>query len=153
SIGAARGGYLNVQEFRSHYAAGPQFPDQIATIGTPGLILVFHPKYAPNFDMKCEGLSSWQGQPAWLVRFEQRPDRDNHLSNVVVKNRSYKVRLRGRAWILAESHQVARLETDLADTTPAIKLMLEHMNVEYRPVEFPERRTELWLPASAELYL
>ena len=45
------------------------------------------------------------------------------------------------------------METDLADTIPAIQLRLEHMNVEYRPVAFPARRTELWLPASAELYL
>ena len=27
------------------------------------------------------------------------------------------------------------------------------MSVEYRPVAFPKRHTELWLPSSAELYL
>jgi hypothetical protein len=75
------------------------------------------------------------------------------LSNIVVKNKLYNVRLRGRAWILADSYQLARLETDLADTIPAIRLRLEHMKVEYRPVAFPARQTELWLPASAELHM
>lgn len=153
SIGPGPGGYLNVQEYRSRSPNPEQFPDQIATEGTPSLVLVFHPAYARDFDMKCEGLGEWQGHPAWQVRFEQRRDRQNRLSNVVVKNKLYNVRLRGRAWILADSYQVARLETDLADTIPAIKLRLEHMNVEYRPVAFPGRQTELWLPASAELFL
>jgi hypothetical protein len=153
SIGPGRNGYLSVQEYRSRAPSGQQFPDRVATEGTPSLVLVFHPLYARDFEMTCEGLGSWQGRPAWQVRFEQRRDRQNHMSNVVVRNRLYSIRLRGRAWILADSHQVARLETDLADTIPAIKMRLEHMNVEYRPVAFPGRHTELWLPASAELFL
>jgi hypothetical protein len=153
SIGPGQNGYLSVQEYRSRVPNPQQFPDQVATEGTPSLVLVFHPLYARDFEMKCEGLGSWQGQPAWQVRFEQRPDRQNRLSNVVVRNRMYSIRLRGRAWILDGSHQVARLETDLADTIPAIRMRLEHMSVEYRPVEFPGRQIELWLPSSAELYL
>lgn len=153
SIGPGRNGYLSVQEYRSRAPNPQQFPDQVATEGTPSLVLVFHPLYARDFEMKCEGLGSWQGQPAWQVRFEHRPDRQNHMSNVVVHNRLYSIRLRGRAWILDGSYQVARLETDLAETIPAIKMRLEHMNVEYRPVAFPERQTELWLPSIAELYL
>ena len=153
SIGPGRGGYLSVQEYRSRAPNPQQFPDQVSTEGTPSLVLVFHPLYARDFEMKCEGLGAWRGQPAWQVRFEQRRDRQNHLSNVVVGGRMYSIRLRGRAWILGDSYQVARLETDLADTIPAIKMRLEHMNVEYSPVAFPGRQTELWLPSSAELYL
>jgi hypothetical protein len=153
SLGPGQGGYLTVQEYRSRSSNPVQFPDRIATEGTPILVLVFHPSYARDFDMKCEGLSSWHGQPAWQVRFEQRRDRPNRLNNVVVKDKMYSVRLRGRAWILADSYQVARMETDLADAIPAIKLRVEHLSVEYRPVEFPGRQTELWLPAIAELFL
>jgi len=153
SIGPGRNGYLSVQEYRSRAPNPEQFPDQVATEGTPSLVLVFHPLYARDFEMKCEGLGSWQGQPAWQVRFEQRRDRQNHLSNVVVGGKLYSIRLRGRAWILDGSYQLARLETDLADTIPSIKMRLEHMAVEYRPVAFPRRQTELWLPSSAELYL
>lgn len=153
SIGPGLGGYLSVQEYRGRTLNAQGFPDQVSTEGTPSLVLVFHPLYAKDFDMKCEGLGTWQGQPAWQVRFEQRRDRQNHLSNVVVQDRMYSIRLRGRAWILADSYQVARLETDLADTIPAIRLRLEHMSVEYRPVAFPGRQLELWLPSSAELYV
>jgi hypothetical protein len=153
SVGRTRGGYLDFREYRSLPKQSARFPDQIATEGTPSLVLVFHPKYAPDFEMKCEGLGRWQGQPAWQVRFEQRSDRPNHLSAVRIKNKQYAVRLRGRAWILANSYQVAHLETDLAETIPAIKMRLDHMSVDYRPVAFPARHTQLWLPVSAELYL
>jgi hypothetical protein len=153
AIEPGRGGYLSVEEYRSSKGVAAQFWDQVSTQGIPVLVLVFHPKYAPDFDMKCEGLGAWQGQPAWQVRFEQRTDRPNHLSAVIVKGRAHSVRLRGRAWILASNHQVARLESDLAETIPEIKLRREHMNVEYRSVTFPARKTQLWLPHSAELFL
>jgi hypothetical protein len=153
AIEPGRSGYLRVEEFRNHNGAPAQFWDRVSTQGIPVLVLVFHPRYAPDFQMKCEGLGTWQGQPAWQVRFEQRADRPNHLSAVIVKNRSYTVNLRGRAWILADSYQVAGLETDLVEPIPAIKLRLEHMNVEYGPVTFPGRKTKLWLPAKAELFL
>ena len=153
SIGPGRGGYLSVQEYRSRWAQPPQFPDDISTEGTPSLVLVFHPLYARDFDMKCEGLGAWHGKPAWLVRFEQRAGARRHLSNIVIKNKLYGVRLRGRAWILADSYQVARLEIDLAETIPEIKLRIERIDVEYRPVRFSERQTELWLPSTAELYM
>ena len=153
SIGPGTGGYLSVQEFRSRVPNAEQFPDGVSTEGTPSQVLVFHPLYAGDFDMECEGLGNWQGQPAWQVRFEQRRDRANRLSNVISGNKMYSVRLRGRAWILADSYQVARLETDLADPIPAIGLRLEHMSVEYRPVAFRGGQTELWLPASVEMYV
>ena len=151
-------GYLSMQEYRTPQRRGSpryaeQFPGRIATEGTPILVLVFHPLYVRDFAMKCDGLSTWRGQPAWLVRFEERPGVRHHLSNVVIKNKLYGVRLRGRAWILADSYQVARLETELADPIPQIKLRIERIDVEYRPVQFPERRIELWLPSTAELYL
>jgi hypothetical protein len=158
AINRVRDGYLSMEEYRTQLrrARTPyseQFPGRIATEGTPILVLVFHPSYARDFDMKCEGLGAWRGQPAWLVRFEQRAGVRRHLSNIVIKNKLYGVRLRGRAWILADSYQVARLETDLAETIPEIKLRIERIDVEYRPVRFSERQTELWLPSTAELYM
>ena len=153
SIRPGTGGYLSVQEYRSHVANPEQFPDGVSTEGTPSLILVFHPLYASDFNIECEGLGTWQGQPAWEVRFEQRRDRANRLNNVVVGDKMYSLRLRGRAWILADSYQVTRLETDLADAMSAIGLLREHMSVEYRPVAFRGRQTELWLPASVEMYV
>src|SRR5437879_12598113 len=63
------------------------------------------------------------------------------------------LRLPYRAWILADSYQVARLESDLTDEIPKIRLRLQHQKIEYRPVPLPESKGEIWLPSSSELYL
>ena len=63
------------------------------------------------------------------------------------------LRLPYRAWILADSYQVARLDSDLADEIPQIRLRLQHQDIEYRPVPLPESKGEIWLPSSTELYM
>jgi hypothetical protein len=153
SIRPSGNGYFSVQELRGRAGESPEFAEGIATQGTPSLVLIFHPLYAQDFDMQCEGLGSWRGMQAWQVRFEQRPDRRNRMSNVVVNGKMHGVPLRGRAWVLAGSYQLARLEMDLVEPVSAIELRAQHMAVEYRPVAFPKRLTELWLPSSAELYM
>jgi hypothetical protein len=65
---------------------------------------------------------------------------------------SYPVALKGRAWILADSFQVARLETDLITPVPEIKLFADHTAIEYGPVRFQKRNVEMWLPQSAEVF-
>ena len=150
AIARAPNGNLNVTEYRDGNIG--QFPDHIATLGTPALVLIFHPHHANNFRMTCEGLGEWQGHPAWQVHFEERHD-DNPISTMVIGGHIFNLRLRGRAWILADSYQVARLETDLADEIPEIHLRLQHQQVEYRPVPLPETKREIWLPASIDLYM
>ena len=146
-------GALHVDEFRNGSLSLDPFPNHIATVGTPSLVLIFHPRYAPNFKMECEGLGQWHGQPAWQVRFEQRTDRPNQTYSFSIDRVTYAVNLRGRAWILADSYQVARLETDLVQSIPKIRLRLDHQSVEYRPVKSPTGKLQLWLPASTELYM
>jgi len=142
-----------VEEFRNGSLSFEPFPDHIATIGTPSLILIFHPRYIKNFNVDCEGLGQWHGQPAWQVRFEQRADRPNLNYAFTVNRVTRDVNLRGRAWILTDSFQVARLETDLEKSIPEIRLHLDHQSVEYRPVESPKKGVQLWLPSSTELYM
>jgi hypothetical protein len=134
-------------------SAPEQFPDHIGTIGTPSLALIFHPHHVKDFEMKCEGLGQWRGQPAWQVRFEERPDRRNSMMVVQIGGSSFSPRLRGGAWILADSYQVARLESDLAEEIPKIRLRLQHEDIEYRPVSFAESKGEIWLPSSTEMYM
>ncbi len=152
SFAEGQGGALHVDEVRNGGLSLDQFPTHIATIGTPSMVLIFHPRYAVNFKMQCEGLGEWHGQPAWQVRFEQRPDRPNLTLNFIVNRASYNVNLRGRAWILADSYQVARLETDLEESIPKIRLRLYHESVEYRPAKSASN-LDLWLPSSTELYM
>jgi Tfp pilus assembly protein PilF len=146
-------GYLHVDEFRNGSLSLDPFPDHIATVGTPSLVLIFHPRYVNNFKMECEGLGQWHGQPAWQVRFEQRADRPNFTTSVTVNRATYKVSLRGRAWILADSYQVARLETDLGESIPKIRFRFDHQSIEYRPVVSSTNNLQLWLPSSTELYI
>ena len=146
-------GPLHVDEFRNGSLSLDPFPNHIATVGTPSLVLIFHPRYAANFKMECEGLGQWHGQPAWQVRFEQRTDRPNLTYSFSVDRATYAVNLRGRAWILAGSYQVARLETDLLQSIPKIRLRLDHQSVEYRPVKTSKNNLQLWLPSSTELYM
>jgi hypothetical protein len=75
------------------------------------------------------------------------------MITMIIGGRAFNLRIRGRAWILADSYQVARLETDLAETIPPIHLRLDHQSVEYSPVRFPRSKVEIWLPASTELFM
>jgi hypothetical protein len=146
-------GYLRVNEYRNGSLSHDGFPGKIATLGTPSLILIFHPRNINNFEMECEGLGHWHGEPAWQVRFEQREDRPNLTSSIVMGQEVYRVNLRGRAWILADSFQIARLDTDLMDSIPKLRLHLEHLSIEYSPVNSPTEEAQLWLPSSAEVYM
>lgn len=152
SLSRKPSGFMNVNEYRRGRTGEEEFPDHVATEGTPTLVLIFHPKYAPGFSMTCEGLGEWHGQPAWQLRFEER-DRSRSMIAIVIGGRAFNLRIRGRAWILADSYQVARLETDLAETIPPIHLRLDHQSVEYAPVRFPRSKVEIWLPARTELFM
>ena len=153
TIQQIRPGMLSVEEYRNGTLALEEFPARLATLGLSALALIFHPYYVGDFEMTCEGLGQWRGQPAWQIHFRQRDDRPSRIRTYRVKQVAYPVKLKGRAWIAAGTHQVVRLETDLAEGIPAIRLGKEHLLIEYRPVPFQNRRVELWLPESAELYL
>jgi hypothetical protein len=146
-------GYMDVQEYRNGGSSAERFPEQIGTTGTPALVLVFHPFHAKDMQMTCEGLGEWRGRPAWQIRFEERRESLNRMSSVGMGGWSVNLRLHGRAWILADSYQVARLESDVAEEVPKIRLRLQHQNIEYRAVRLPESKREIWLPSTSELYL
>jgi hypothetical protein len=152
TIAHTANGYMNVTEYRDGGSDLGQFPNHLATLGTPALVLIFDPHNVESFRMTCEGLGQWRGQRAWQVRFEERHTEDS-ISTMKIGGRSFNLRLRGRAWILADSYQVARLETDLADEIPQIRLRLQHQDIEYRPVLLPRSKREIWLPSSTELYM
>ena len=65
----------------------------------------------------------------------------------------YPVKLKGRAWISADNFQVVHLESDLVGGVPELRLLLEHVSVDYGPVPFKDRNKELWLPQTAEVHM
>src|SRR5216683_8236381 len=120
----------------------------------PALVLIFHPYYVQNFKISCEGLARWKGGPAWQMYFRQRPDKPNTIRTYQVgaEGQAYPVALKGRAWIAADSSQIVRLETDLIDPLPQIRLVADHAAIEYGPVHFQARNLDMWLPQNAEVH-
>jgi hypothetical protein len=153
SFSAMNDGYIHVEEFRKGRNDSDPSLGGVAAIGMSSLILIFHPLYAIGFDMQCEGLGEWRGEPAWQVSFEQSRTAINRTCAIDVGPRSFDLRLRGRAWILASSYQVAELQVDLADPIEKIRLRLYHQENEYGPVRFPGTESQIWLPLRVQLYL
>ena len=152
SISEPQPGFLAVNEYRSDKASLAEFPDHIASTGFAALALVFHPDMRDNFAMTCEGLGDWHGQATWLVHFRQRNDQPNRIHSYKIGNQIYSVDLKGRAWITADKFQIVRIESEMVNPMPEIRLLAEHEIVEYGPVPFPKKNTSLWLPKSADIY-
>lgn len=154
AIEEPRHGFLTVEEYRSTGGVPGEFPGGVATNGLPTLALIFHPYYAVDFEMTCEGLTHWNGKPAWQVHFRQGKDKPNVIRSyrLGAEGPSHPVALKGRAWILADSFEIARLETDLVAPMPEIKLFADHTAIEYGPVQFRVHHGQMWLPQTAEVY-
>jgi len=128
------------------------FSSGIAASGLAAMALVFHPFYAPNYEMRCEGLGDWKGQPAWLVRFRQKSDRSSNFYTYRIGDAAYEIPLKGLAWIATNSGDVLRLELDAAEFPAALQLTRNHLAIEYGLVAAEGDQTRLWLPSRAELY-
>ena len=154
SIQEVKAGVYNFEEFRNVNGAQGDFPGGVATYGLPAMGMIFHPFYAENFEMACEGLSHWDGKAVWQVHFRQRPDKPNMIRNYRFgpDGSVHPVALKGRAWIAADTLQIVRLETDLVASLPEIRLLADHTIVEYGPVHFKTGNVDMWLPRTAEAY-
>ena len=153
SIEEAHRGLLQVEEYRERKNSTGEFPEAVTTNGLPALVLVFHPYYAGNYEMSCEGLARWNGTLAWQVHFRQRKDKPNTIRSyrIGLEGQSYPVALKGRAWITADTYQIVRQETDLVAPLPQIRLAADHIAIEYGPVHF-HSGPEMWVPQKVESY-
>ncbi|MBI4471905.1 MAG: tetratricopeptide repeat protein, partial [Acidobacteria bacterium] len=95
---------------------GDSFPSRFVSTGLAALAMIFHPDYVDRFEVRCEGLETWRGQPAWHVYFRQKSEQNGVRSYYMRDKGSqdrFPIPLKGRAWIAANSFQILRLETDL----------------------------------------
>jgi hypothetical protein len=144
---------LAMEEVRERNGMTTLLPGVLQDKGSPAIVLIFHPIYQDDFELKCEGLGQWNGQSTWLVHFRQRTDRPVRLRNFVTREGDrHPIRLRGRAWISENSYQVVHMETDLLEPVPDAKLRREHISIDYQLVPFPESKVELWLPQQVDIY-
>jgi tetratricopeptide (TPR) repeat protein len=146
------GNFLDVQEYRNGSTGNDMFPDKMASTGLPSVVLIFHPWIISDFDMNCEGLSRAGTGFAWQIRFSQRKDRESRIRQYRMGGHVYPVALKGRAWIDADTFEIVRLETDLREPRPDLRLAAEHLVLEYAPVHFKSRKETLYLPSSADYY-
>ena len=157
-VAVSRGGgqSVSVEEYRNGSAGVADFPEHVASLGFPAMVLVFDPAFRDDYNMSCEGLShshSRSDAPAWQVHFRQRPEKPARIRGYEIGGVYYPLPLRGRAWIATDSFQVVGLETDIVAPIPAIRLKAEHAFIQYAPVKFTKSSQDLWLPESAELFL
>jgi cytochrome c-type biogenesis protein CcmH/NrfG len=153
SIEGSIPGMLQVNEFQNSRSSSEMSGREIVTKGLPALVLIFHPFYAGDFSMECEGLASLNGKPAWQVRFRQREDKPSRIRSYSVGStgRAYQLNLKGRAWFMASNYQILRLETDLIKPIAEIQLAVDRVSAEYGPVHFRSRGIDIWLPQAADL--
>jgi tetratricopeptide (TPR) repeat protein len=153
TIAERTGGGLGVDEDRFERLTKADSPDGISSSGFAILALIFHPNMRQDFEMTCEGLGRWQGRATWLIHFKQRPDRAPRMVDFKLNGNIYPVRLKGRAWIAADTFEIVRIESELISPIAEIRLRCQQQVVEYGPVKFPRKNLELWLPTRAEIYL
>jgi tetratricopeptide (TPR) repeat protein len=154
SVQEVKSGVFNVEEFRTTIGSSNEFPDSIATNGLPAMMLIFHPHEVGNFEVRCEGLVRLSSGLAWQVHFRQRPDKPNTIRRyrIGLQGQSYRVDLKGRAWMAADSYQIVRMETQMIAPVPQIRLAADFTAIEYGPVHFQKRNLDMWLPQTAEVY-
>ena len=146
-------GAVSIAEFRSDKRSQEGYPDGMQSTGFVMLGMVFHPDMQKDFQFDCEGQTDWHGQPSWVVHFRQRPDRPNRMHSYYVGTQEFPVALKGRAFIRADQSQIVRIEADMENPVQPIQLLSEHQVVEYGAVPFPKKKTTLWLPKTAEIYI
>jgi hypothetical protein len=102
--------------------------------------------------MRCEGATEWKGQRTWVVHFQQRPDKPGRTFSFRFRNTVYPARLKGNAWITADSGEVVHLETSLMEGIPPVKVYQWNLAIDYVPVQFRTRDVRIWLPEIANSY-
>ena len=143
-------GYPHVEEYRS------SLPDGQAAVldsGIAAFALIFHPTHIANFAFRCEGQTELRGMSVWQLHFEENPDPEKAFTAIRVGRSVFLPRFKGRAWVATNGGEVLRVETDLLSPIPQVDLQLEHMIIDYAPVEFNKGQARLWLPESTTVYL
>ena len=145
-------GSVLIEDYSEDRVPQAGYPDGIGSTGFVMLALVLHPEMQGDFDFDCEGQGKWAGKLAWLVHFRQRPDHPNRMQDYNLAGEIYRIDLKGRAWISADTSQIVHIEADIVKPMHEIQLLSEHQVVEYGPVPFAKKSTMLWLPKNVEIY-
>ncbi|HEV2491392.1 MAG TPA: hypothetical protein VGT03_16430 [Candidatus Acidoferrales bacterium] len=139
-----------VQEYRTPLKGTETFPASAQDIGLPELALIFLPRYQADFDMTCEGAAQWNGEAAWVVHFRQRPDKPSEMLSIPGTKPLYRLKLKGRAWLAADSGEVLHLDTGILGAIPALRVRNWWLSINYGPVQFRSLKIRMWLPQTVD---
>lgn len=122
-------------------------------IGLPEMALMFLPEIQDDYEMNCEGTAEWNGQRTHVIHFVNRKDKPGHtLSFRDSKGKISPARLRGRAWIAADSGEVLHMETSLMEEIPGTKVRHWYLSISYAPVLFHTQNVRMLLPQTVDAY-
>ncbi len=144
---------FNVHEIREKDSIAVRLPGAVQPVGAAALALAFHPVIQKDLEWTCEGVGTWDNQPAWVIHFEQKPHAPNVLAWYESASESYPLPLKGRAWVSEGSSQVLHIDTDLVSPVKRIDLQRDHSSIDYKPVRFQQHDVRLWLPAVVNSYV
>ncbi len=142
----------SVQESRSPARGSHAFPASSRDVGLPDLALIFLPEMQDDYEMSCEGTTKWNGQPAWVVHFQQRRDRASHTVSFHDQSGVYPALLKGRAWIAPDSGEVMHLETGMMEGVAPMHVRDWYLSIDYAPVQFRTQNVSIWLPRDVDAY-
>jgi len=146
-------GNLAVQETRAPASKTESLSHGVTDTGIAAFAVLFHPYYQGDYDMRCEGLDARGGQPAWVVHFQQKKGKRGRTLSFRTSNSTYTAKLKGRAWISADSYEILHIDTNLVEAVPILNLKGDAVSVDYEAVEFSSRNISLWLPRTAITYM
>jgi len=146
------GGDLSVKESRAPASKSDGLTGGVPDVGLSALAVIFHPAYRDDYDMKCEGMATWEGHPTWVLHFQQKKAQRARTLTLRTQSASYPAKLKGRAWIAADSYQIQHLEVNLIDAIPMLSLRSDAIALDYAPVQFTSRGIQLWLPREARTF-
>jgi len=149
----AKSGQLEIKEYRNGSEHNATFPANMLTTGLVTHALLLHPDLVNDLTVSCEGLGSVEGKAAWQLHFVQHRNRSRRFRTYHTQKGWFSGEMKGRVWVAADTYQVLRVETDLAKPIEEIALHKDHIIIDYRPVPFPKRNVEVWLPESVDLYV
>jgi hypothetical protein len=148
----ATGGFV-VQDSRTSRGRSLLQPAFNQDLGLTELALIFLPSMQADYEFKCEGTVKWNGEPTWVIRFQQCKDKPHRTISFRGKNGAYPASLLGRAWIATESGEIRHMETRLVDAMPEIKVRQWYFSINYSPVVFSANNVRISLPQMADVYV
>jgi hypothetical protein len=144
---------MSMQENRQATRGSHLFGDSTEDVGLPEMVLMFLPEIQSDYEMTCEATAEWKGRRANVVHFVSRKDKTSRTLSFRSKGgKLYPARIKGRAWISADSGEVLHFEAGLMGEITQISVRDWYIVIDYAPVQFHDQNVRMLLPQSVDAY-